>query len=280
MTEQPRTIVITGASDGIGAAAARRLHGEGHDVVVVGRDPVKTSRVAAELGATFHVCDFVRLDDVSRLATELSAAHPRIDVLANNAGGLRETYELTEDGFERTLQVNYLAPYLLTRLLLGNLLAARGSVIWTSSAAARAVRTIDPDTLGEPAPESRYQPLRVYGQAKLAGLFAMTELHRRFGGRGIATAAFHPGIVGSNFSADSQGLVGWFYRSPAKAALTASPDRGADQLVTFASGNDWTPGAYYERGRPARRPHPALANVALSRAVWSRSEELLAAHVA
>lgn len=279
MTTDARTIVITGASDGVGAAAARRLHAAGHAVVVVGRNPGKTARLAAELGTSHHVADFARLDDVSRLAAELVAAHPRIDVLVNNAGALHESFATTVDGFERTVQVDHLAPYLLTRLLLGNVLAARGAVLWTSSAAVHAVRTVDPDTLGTPDPDARYRPLRAYAEAKLAGLLVMRELHRRFADRGVSTAAFHPGLIGSNFSADGDGIVGWFYRSGLKRVLMSSPERGADQLVHLASTDGWEPGRYYERGRPARRTPPALADAALARAVWDRTEELLAAHV-
>ncbi|QAY71002.1 SDR family NAD(P)-dependent oxidoreductase [Xylanimonas protaetiae] len=274
-----RTIVMTGASDGIGAAAARALHAAGHTVVVVGRDPDKTARLAGELGTTGHVADFARLDDVSRLAADLVAAHPRIDVLANNAGALHESFATTADGFERTFQVDHLAPYLLTRLLLGNVLAARGSVLWTSSAAARTVRTLDPATLGTPDPGARYRPLRAYAEAKAAGLLAMAELHRRVAGRGVTTAAFHPGVVGSHFSADGDGVVGWFYRSRLKDVLLSSPAKGAEQLVAMASARDWEPGLYYERGRPARRQPPVLADEALAGAAWERTEDLLAAHV-
>ena len=274
-----RTIVITGASDGIGAAAARRLSAAGHTVVVVGRDPGKTARLADELGTSHHVADFARLEDVSRLATELLAAHPRIDVLVNNAGALHESYAVTVDGFERTFQVDHLAPYLLTRLLLGTLLAARGTVLWTSSVAARTVRTLDPDTLGAPDAQARYRPLRAYAEAKAAGLLVMSELHQRFGARGLTTAAVHPGLIGSNFSADGEGVVGWFYRSRLRRVLMSSPQRGAEQLVEMAASTGWASGRYFERGRPARRVPPVLADAALARAVWDRTEELLAAHV-
>ncbi|MCL2464932.1 MAG: SDR family NAD(P)-dependent oxidoreductase, partial [Micrococcales bacterium] len=112
-----KTIVITGASDGIGAAAARALAARGHEVVVVGRDPGKTNAVADEISAERHVVDYARLDDVRALAAALADAHPRIDVLANNAGGINGKRRLTADGNERTFQINYLAPFLLTNLL-------------------------------------------------------------------------------------------------------------------------------------------------------------------
>src|ERR1700691_229802 len=96
----PKTIVITGASDGIGAAAARRLHEDGSQVVVVGRSPRKTQAVAREIDADYFLADFTRFDDVRKLAADLDHAYPRIDVLANNAGGIFGDRAKTIDGFE------------------------------------------------------------------------------------------------------------------------------------------------------------------------------------
>ena len=119
-----KTIVVTGASDGIGAAAARQLHEDGHTVVVVGRSPDKTRQVAESIGADYEVADFADLRTVRRLAAKLAQRYPRIDVLANNAGGVFGTRDKTADGFEKTFQVNHLAPFLLTTLLLPTLLTA------------------------------------------------------------------------------------------------------------------------------------------------------------
>ena len=105
-----RTIVITGASDGIGAAAARKLAEAGERIVVVGRSGEKTAAVAAELGADHFVSDFADLAQVRGLATALKDQYERIDVLANNAGGIMGSHELTVDGHEKTFQVNHLAP--------------------------------------------------------------------------------------------------------------------------------------------------------------------------
>ena len=135
----PKTIVITGASDGIGAAAARQLHRDGHQIAVVGRSPAKTRAVADELGADAFIADFTRLEEVRRLAGELDSAYPRIDVLANNAGGIFGDRTKTVDGHEMTFQINHLAPFLLTRLLLDKLIASDASVIQTSSVGARAL---------------------------------------------------------------------------------------------------------------------------------------------
>ncbi|HEX4402691.1 MAG TPA: SDR family NAD(P)-dependent oxidoreductase [Galbitalea sp.] len=112
-----KTIVITGASSGLGAIAARELAHQGWDVAVVGRNPERTKAVATAVGGTPFLADYDRLDDVRALANALLTKYPNIDVLANNAGGLVGKRGTTADGHERTFQHNHLAPFLLTGLL-------------------------------------------------------------------------------------------------------------------------------------------------------------------
>ncbi len=136
-----RNIVVTGASDGIGAAAAVELARRGHHVTVVGRSPQKAAAVAGQTGGEYFAADFAALDAVRDVASQVLAHCGRIDVLANNAGAmLGRKRQVSEDGHELTFQVNYLAPFLLTRLLTGRLLESGGTVINTSSAAHRVGR--------------------------------------------------------------------------------------------------------------------------------------------
>ncbi|MFI6423815.1 SDR family NAD(P)-dependent oxidoreductase [Promicromonospora sp. NPDC050880] len=279
-TPAARTIVITGASDGIGAAAARALTEAGHRVAVVGRSPDKTGRVARALGADHFVADFTRLADARRLAAELTDAYPRIDVLANNAGGLLGDRTRTEDGFERTFQVNHLAPFLLTSLLLDTLVASRATVVQTSSTGARLFGRLDLDDLQH---DRDFTPHLAYGTAKLENILFTRELHRRFHGQGLAAVAFHPGGVATNFAAESTSFLRPLYRSPVGRLVLATPERGAAQLVRFARttpGVDWEPGAYYERGRVARRVNPQVHDADLARRLWERSAELVGAPAA
>lgn len=109
-----QTIIITGASDGIGAAAARQLSAKGEQVVLVGQSQAKTAAVASALGAAYYLADFTDLGQVRNPASELRATYPQIDVLANNASGIMGDREVTRDGFKKTFQVNHLAPFLLT----------------------------------------------------------------------------------------------------------------------------------------------------------------------
>jgi NAD(P)-dependent dehydrogenase (short-subunit alcohol dehydrogenase family) len=269
------TTVITGASDGIGAAAARELAGRGHEVVLVGRSATKTAALADELGAPSYTADFADLDDVRRLADAVGSAHPRIDVLANNAGAIMGHRTLTKDGHELTFQVNHLAPFLLTNLLMPTLVASRARVVQTSSVAARLFGHVDLDDLQL---ERGYSPDRAYGNGKLENILFTRELDRRHGGEGIAAAAFHPGIVGTSFASGTTHPMRFLYHTPVVNRLfTISPERGAKGLVWLAThepGRDWPTGRYFERNKVARTNRQA-SDDALARGLWDRSAELV-----
>ena len=271
---QTRTIILTGASDGIGAAAAAALKAHGHDVILVGRSPAKTEAIARALSAPFHIADYARLSDVRRLAAELSR-YDRIDVLANNAGGIMGPRQITEDGFEKTFQVNHLAPFLMTQLLMEQLIASRASVIQTASQAANMwgkdfdVRDLDN--------AHDYAPERAYGRAKLANILFTRELDRRHRADGISAVAFHPGVVRSSFASDTSHFMRFVYHSPLKYLMTISPEKSAERLTALAEGtpgSDWQPGEVYDKGKPM--PVAFKDDGSVARTLWKRSEELLA----
>lgn len=275
-----KVVVITGASDGIGAAAARMLHAAGHTVVVVGRSAEKTRAVAEELSVDGYVADFTRLDDVERLAGRLRDTYPRIDVLANNAGGVFGTRRKTVDGFEKTFQVNHLAPFLLTRRLLDTLIASRASVLQTSSTV-RFAKEIHLDDLDH---DRHYDPVHAYGASKLENILFTTELHRRHHAEGLSAASFYPGNISTNFASDTTSpvmrLVRFVGTKPLIGrALLNTPEQGADQLVWLADGTpgtDWRSGAYYFKRKDVPPRNPQAADSVLARGLWERSEELLA----
>ena len=222
-----RTIVITGASDGIGAVAAARLSRSGENVVVVGRSEQKTTAIASELGADHFVADFTDLAQVRTLAKQLLERYPRIDVLANNAGGFMGRREVTVDGHEKTFQVNHLAPFLLTTQLLERLLESRASVLNTSSVGNKMFGRVDIDDLDA---ERGYRASKAYGDAKLENILFTRELHRRYHSAGISAAAFHPGNVASNFGSEAQ--TWWIraaYRTPIKHLALIGPEQGSDE---------------------------------------------------
>ena len=227
------TIVITGASDGIGKAAAKKLKCLGHNVIIVGRSIEKTEKTAKELGVPYHIADYSKLSDVIRLADELKT-YNRIDALCNNAGGAQGERTVSADGFEKTFQVNVLGGFLLTRLLIDTLIESRAKVIQTASIAANLFGAdFDGSDFNN---EKDYAPFKAYGYAKLEDILFTKELDRRYRGQGISAVAFEPGVVRTNFASESKGLIKFCYHSPLKYLFTISPEKSAERLVRLALG--------------------------------------------
>ncbi|MCX2730107.1 SDR family NAD(P)-dependent oxidoreductase [Saccharopolyspora sp. NFXS83] len=269
-----KTVVITGASAGIGAAAARELAARGATVVPVGRSADKTRAVAGELGVEPLIADFASLDQVRSLADRLLRRCPVIDVLAHNAGGVVPRREVTEDGFELTLQSNYLAPFLLQALLHERLSASRAQVIVTSSMGHRFGRISLADLNFA---RRRFSSLRVYGSAKLADLIFARELARRTPETGISAVAFHPGTVGSSFGRDSRGPVSLVYGTSAGRTLLLGNEQGAAPLVHLASLADplSVNGRYFHRMRADAPTSKQSRDPALARDLWDTTEAML-----
>ncbi|MFC4355576.1 SDR family NAD(P)-dependent oxidoreductase [Chryseomicrobium palamuruense] len=269
-----QTIVLTGASDGIGAAAARQLTKKGYQVVLVGRSKEKTQKLAAELKAPYHLVDFTRLNDVRRLAEELEQ-YPRIDVLANNAGGIMGNREVTADGFEKTFQVNHLGPFLLTKLLLPKLLANRAKVIQTSSEASNLFgKTFDITDLNN---EKNYSATNAYGNGKLANIYFTRELQARYGDQGISAVAFHPGVVRTSFASETNHFMKFMYHTPLKYLITISPEKSAEAFVKLVEGTpgvDWEPGGVYSKGKPMCVN--AFDDGTIAKLLWEKSEDMVA----
>jgi NAD(P)-dependent dehydrogenase (short-subunit alcohol dehydrogenase family) len=269
-----KTIVITGASDGIGAAAARALSKHGHRIIAVGRDPLKTAAIADETGAEPLVADFANLDDVRGLADDLLRLCPTIDVLADNAGLVNGwAREVTVDGHELTFQVDYLAPFLLNTLLIDRLVDSRATVIGTASLAHWGGH-IDLTDLDH---EADYQAFRAYADAKLALMLHTRELQRRYGRRGLTAVSFHPGIVASNFSGGTNTVIDTFFHSRTRVLLPSTPEQGADTLVYLAEatpGLDFPPGGYVSHRRPAAM-RACVRDPYLAGALWRATEQLI-----
>ena len=267
----PRTIVITGASDGIGAAAARELRKSDANLVVIGRSQAKTEAVAAELDADHFVVDFADLAQTRALADKIGSTYERIDVLLNNAGGMGTKIHLTPDGYEQTYQVNYLSPFLLTTRLVDLLVESRASVINTTSSSHLMVLRATADDLENTA---RRRPSTAYALSKLAIMLFTKELHRRYRDSGLSVATVHPGYVNSNFGkASGSRMLAFSQDYLPTARYVASCEEGAEQLIWLASGEpgvDWTPGEYYSRRKIARASRLAK-NPALAAELWERT---------
>lgn len=261
-----RLVVITGATSGIGLAAAVALARHGDDVVLVGRDPARLAAAVDQVGdasglrpAAFRA-DFAVLDDVRQLAEDLRSAYDRIDVLANNAGAIVLRPTRSVDGFELTMQANHLAPFLLTHLLRDRV----GRLVNTASGAHRS-GALDADDLNGQL--TGYRPFRAYGTSKQANILFTLEAARRW--PDLSCACFHPGAVRTRFANENRLIAVGMRISP----FLRSPAQGADTLVWLArhDGPGLVDGGYYVRRR-LRRPARKATDPALARRLWEASE--------
>ena len=274
MTRQPligSIAVVTGASSGVGAAAARHLAAAGASVFVVGRSADKTHTVADQVGGKALCADFTRFSDVRRLADELLSRVPQIDILANNAGLVSARRRLTPDGHEMTIQVNFLSPFLLTALLRESLLKAPAARIINTSSSLYRYGKLDPEDLD--GDRVRYGRMRAYNAAKLAGLVHAVELNRRIPTT-MAATAFHPGSVRSGLDRDAP-IVSALKNSALGRLATRSPDQGAEPLVKLATADQADlRGVYYNKLKPERLRHPAATDPAFGALLWQRTTDI------
>jgi len=201
-----KTVLITGGTSGIGRAAAIGLATMGARVGIAGRDRARAEAAAAEIARAsgnpavdVFVADMAGQSEVRRLADEVLATYPRLDVLLNNVGGFWAHRHVTADGLERTFALNHLAPFLLTSLLLERLIASAPARVVTVSSGAQSLGKIDFDDL---MGERRYSGQRAYNQSKLANVMFTYELARRLEGTGVTATALHPGVTRTGFGAE------------------------------------------------------------------------------
>src|SRR3954447_882254 len=270
-------VVLTGATRGIGRAAAIDLARRGAEVALVGRDAERVRATADEARAAGgggpvheHVADLARLDEVRRLAAEVLERHPRIDVLVNNAGAMFTSRHVTPDGFERTFALNHLAPFLLTNLLLDRLRESAPARVVTTASDAHQSGLLDLDDLQS---ENSFRAMRTYGTTKLENILFTRELARRLEGSGVTANCLHPGVVRTGFGKNDNplfriavSLAGVFFRSP---------ERGARSLVWLAL----DPAAAELNGayvvdEEVREPTAQARDDALASALWGASERL------
>jgi NAD(P)-dependent dehydrogenase (short-subunit alcohol dehydrogenase family) len=277
-----KVVLVTGATDGIGRAAATEFARRGATLTIVGRNKQKTEQVLAEVKAAsgnqkldLLLCDLSRMADVKRAAEEFKARHDRLDVLVNNAGASFRRPSMGPDGFELTFALNHLAYFQLTTALLDLLRKTPGARVVSTSSSMQARGRLDlaktPTSLAGSGPGA-------YATSKLANILFTKELQRRLSGTTVTANCFEPGMVRTQFGAlgSDQGFVLNLIYALAKPFMS-TPEQGADSLVWLATSPEAASlkGEYGSKRRP-KRPQKQALDVQLAADLWALSEKLCA----
>jgi retinol dehydrogenase 14 len=273
-----RTVLITGASSGIGRTTALGLAVMGARVAITGRDRSRTEDAAVEIRAAggrpvdVFVADLSAQSEVHRLADQVLQSLGRVDVLINNVGGYWNTRHVTVDGLELTFALNHLAPFLLTNLLLDRLKQDAPARVVTVSSNAHTLGQVDFDDLQA---EHSYSGARAYNQSKLANVLFTYELARKLQATSVTANALHPGVVRTSFGAEDPGRAQRLL-VPLLRLFMKSPYRGAATSIHLASAADLeqTTGRYFANSKPKKssdRSYDATAAAQL----WRISADLV-----
>lgn len=270
-----KTILVTGATDGIGRETARQLLALDHRVLVHGRSRDKAQRSALQLAKTSGPAaalpvwgDLSLMREVVELARQVRSQCQSLDVLINNAGVLENKRRLSADGFEMTMAVNHYAPFLLTRLLLDLVQAAPAGRIVTVSSMVHASGSLDLDDLNFARASRGYSGHDAYSASKLANVLFTAELTRRLAGTRVTANCLHPGVIDTKLLHAGFAIKG----SPVEEGARTSVFLATSEAVAGVTGK------YYDdcREKPcsARGRDPDLAQ-----ALWQATDAALAAYL-
>ena len=278
MEQQKRICLITGATSGIGKAAATILVARGLEIILAGRNLRKLENISKEIhektgSESLHylIADFSDLSQVRQLAEHFQRQFPRLDILINNAGAYFNRRHRTGYGVEKTFLVNHLAPFMLTKLLLDSLHKSESARIINVSSGAHYNAQLDLDDLNF---ERFYFGYWAYGRSKLANILFTYELAHRLKDTDITVNALHPGRVGTDiFKTDFSifgGLLKWFIER-----ISLTPEQGADNTVYLATSPevDGVTGKYFVK-REAATSSPLSYDKVLARRLWEKSEKI------
>jgi NAD(P)-dependent dehydrogenase (short-subunit alcohol dehydrogenase family) len=275
-----RVAVVTGASSGLGKAAAMALARDGWRVIALGRDAKRSEAAAAEIGAAGKV-DMLRANlslmaDAARVADEIAGLTDRVHLLVNNAGGMAKEKIITAEGYEENFAGNHLGPFLLTQKLLPLLKRAaqdapkgRVRIVNTSSDASEMIPRLNFDDLQN---LQNYSVGAAYCSAKLANVLHARALAQRLAGDGVIAHSFHPGTVDSNFISHA----GEQTQAYMKTLQFVSAEEGADTLLWLATSDEAgkSSGGYWYKRAP-RTPNPLIDDASAVQRLWDESEKLI-----
>src|SRR5277367_5696525 len=280
---QGKTVVVTGGNSGIGFETAAALASMGARVLVTARNADKgraavaaiTQRLPGEGRVQLVVFDLADLASVRQGAAEILDQAPRVDVLVNNAGLVLTERAETVDGYEATLAINHLGPFLLTNLLLERIRASAPARVVNVAATAhntarKGIPFDDLQTTG------RYRGMRVYGQSKLANILFTLELARRAEGTGVTANSLHPGTVRTGYGGDGDARGFLAFGIKIASPFFLSPAKGARTSVYLASSPvvEGVSGEYFVKCKP-RKPRRWAQDSDAARHLWEVSEELV-----
>lgn len=277
------TVVITGATSGLGRAAALAFAGQGSRVILIARDAARALTLLADLrkvnplvDPAALICDLAESAELRAAARQIGALTSRIDVLVNNAGAIFPVRALTSDGIELTFATNHLAYFTLTGLLIGPLLASGSARILCTTSKAHRGMWLDFDDLQSARNYRGYGLLgqNAYGRSKLCNLLFTQALARRLKDTRVTVNAFHPGILTSSFGGGTRGPYGVALRLARRIVGVSAEDSALDLL---ALATDPTlvgvSGRYFERGQPVT-PSRAARDSAAAERLWQTSAQL------
>lgn len=272
-----RVCLVTGANSGLGFATSVGLARLGATVIMlcrnIDRGRAARDRIQRETGnpdVSLVIADLASLDQVRRAAAEIAQAHPALHVLVNNAGINARKRRLTIDGFESTLAVNHLAPFLLTSLLAPVLRTSAPARVITVASRVERMGRVHFDDLQL---ERGYGGVRAYAQSKLANILFTYELAERLSGTGVTANCLHPGFVNTALMRETPAWIRALWRP-----FFPNPERGARTTMYLASADELerVTGTYFERCRPARSSRRSY-DVAARRRLWDVSAALTGA---
>jgi len=274
---QGKTVVVTGATSGIGEVAALELAGKGARIVFIARDRNRGEVTLAKLNAKapglshqVHYADLTRLAEMKRVAAEIAASEPRVDVLVNNAGAAFAQRQVTADGFELTFALNHLSYFVITAGLRERLLGSIPARIVSTSSSAHRGMNVDLDDLQS---GKNYSSLKAYGRSKLENILFTRELARRLQGTGVTANCMHPGVVATRFGHESGGVLQPLLKTVQIFAIT--PEKGAETIVYLASSPDvaHVSGEYFVKNKIAGTSS-AARDMTVAAALWRKTAEL------
>lgn len=272
-----KTILITGATSGIGKEEALALAAMGHTIVMLVRNETKALSVKNEIIASTgnkdidsFIFDLSSMEEVRSVSQKIKLKYPVIDVLINNAGMIYPERKVSPDGYELTFALNHLGHFLLTNLLMENIIAAPQGRIINLSSEAHKFGTMNFDDINL---EKGYGSMKAYGQSKLANLLFTFELQRRLAGTNVTVNAVHPGVVKTNFGNEYKGLVALMMKLVRPFMRNAR--KGAETVVWLASGPEAAElrGKYF-KDKKAIASTKESRNIEKSKLLWDVSEEM------